>query len=123
MRAAFYRSDAPDESLATADWIDGGVIVESADASLLAGLEHSFRTVPVITDDAAFRRFGTSGAVSIAPGSLEWFRVAAQVRATVENDVAVRLEPGVTEGGFDPAAGYRSFSDAVERLTGGDGVG
>jgi hypothetical protein len=24
--------------------------------------------------------------------------------------------PGITEGGFDPAAGYRSFTDTFERL-------
>ncbi len=117
MRAAFYRPDAPDEVVASADWAAGAVTVEATDAVLQAGLERSFRNVPVITDDAAYRRQGTSGEVLIAPGSLEWFRAAAQVRATVENGLSARLEPGVDEGGFDPAAGYRSFSDAIERLS------
>ena len=28
-----------------------------------------------------------------------------------------RFVPGVTEGGFDPAAGYRTFEQQIERLT------
>ena len=33
--------------------------------------------------------------------------------------LVARFVPGVTEGGFDPAAQYRSFDDSIERLTGG----
>ena len=33
--------------------------------------------------------------------------------------VVARLVPGVTEGGFDPAAGYRRFDDSIERLESG----
>jgi hypothetical protein len=117
MRAAFYRPDAPDEVLATASWVGGAVVVEASDDALRSGLERSFRNVPVVTDDASYRRLGTCGEVVIAPGTLEWFRAAAHVRATAENQLSSRLEPGVAEGGFDPAAGYRSFSEAIERLS------
>jgi hypothetical protein len=52
----------------------------------------------------------------IQPGDLEWFRAASQVRGPAETRLLVRLVPGITEGGFDPAAGYRSFGDTFERL-------
>jgi len=38
------------------------------------------------------------------------------VRAPAETGLEARLVPGVTEGGFDPAAGYRRFEDTIERL-------
>jgi len=116
MKVEFYREDAPDDVVATASWNGRDVAVESDDDALAALLTRSFRRTPIVTDDAAYRRLGTSGEVQIQPGSLEWFRAAAQVRATVESGLPARLVPGITEGGFDPAAGYRSFDDAVERL-------
>jgi hypothetical protein len=30
--------------------------------------------------------------------------------------LAARFVPGVVVGGFDPAAGYRTFEDQIERL-------
>jgi hypothetical protein len=33
-----------------------------------------------------------------------------------ETGLEVRLVPRVTEGGFDPAAGYRPFEETIERL-------
>jgi TPP-dependent pyruvate/acetoin dehydrogenase alpha subunit len=56
--------------------------------------------------------------VVIQPGSLEWFRAAAQVRAA-EAGLVARMVPGVSRGGYDPAAGYRSFDQAIERLVEG----
>jgi hypothetical protein len=117
MKVEFYREDAPDDVLATVAWDGRDVEVESGDEALSATLTRSFRRMPIVTDDAAYRRQGTSGAVQIQPGSLEWFRATAQVRATAESGLLARLVPGISEGGFDPAAGYRSFDDAVERLT------
>ena len=117
MRAEFYREDAPDDVIATASWDGRAVTIGSDDEAVAATLTKSFRRTPIVTDDAAYRRQGTSGEVQIQPGSLEWFRTTAQIRATVESGLLARLVPGISEGGFDPAAGYRSFGDAVERLS------
>ena len=52
----------------------------------------------------------------LQPGTLEWFRAASFVRVPAETGLEVRLVPRVTEGGFDPAAGYRPFEETIERL-------
>lgn len=117
MRAEFYREDAPDDVIATASWDGRAVTIGSEDEAVAATLTKSFRRTPIVTDDGAYRRQGTSGEVQIQPGSLEWFRATAQIRATAESGLLARLVPGISEGGFDPAAGYRSFGDAVERLS------
>jgi hypothetical protein len=115
MNVEYHRADDPETVVASAAW-DGEVQVRSDDAELRSALEHAYRRVPVVTDDASYRRQGTSGAVVIQPGDLEWFRAASQVRVPAETGLVARLIPGVTEGGFDPAAGYRTFEDAIERL-------
>jgi hypothetical protein len=117
MKVEFYREDEPDDVVATASWDGRDVAVDCEDEAIGGTITKSFRRTPVVTDDAAYRRQGASGEVQIQPGSLEWFRATAQVRATVESGLLVRLVPGITEGGFDPAAGYRSFDDAVDRLS------
>ncbi len=109
----------PPTLVGTAVWREGGVTVDADDPERRASLERAFRRTPVVTDDAAYRRFGTHGEVQIQPGNLEWFRAAAQVRVTKEAGVIARLIPGVTEGGFDPAAGYRTFEDTIDRLDSG----
>jgi hypothetical protein len=38
-------------------------------------------------------------------------------RAPAEAGVEARLVPGITEGGYDPAAGYRRFEESIERLS------
>jgi len=43
----------------------------------------------------------------------------AYVRVPAELGLVARLVPGVTEGGFDPAAGYRRFDESIERLESG----
>jgi hypothetical protein len=113
MKVEFYREDAPDDVVASASWDGRDVVVDCEDDAIGATLARSFRRTPVVTDDAAYRRLGARGEVQIQPGSLEWFRATAQVRATAESGLLARLVPGITEGGFDPAAGYRSFDDAV----------
>lgn len=117
MQVEFHRRDEPDAVLATVAWVDGRVVVSSDDDALAAALTHVFRNTPVVIDDASYRRLGTSGDVQIQPGSLEWFRAVVQARVTAETGLIGRFVPGVSQGGFDPAAGYRTFQDSIERLT------
>jgi len=99
----------------TATWVDGRAVIDSDDA-VRETLERAFRSTPVVTEDASYRRQGTHGEVLVPPGSLEWFRAVAFTRATAEAGVEARLVPGITEGGYDPAAGYRGFEESLERL-------
>ena len=56
----------------------------------------------------------------IEPGSLEWFRAAAFARGP-SIGFHVRLVPEVTgQGGWDPAAAYRTFRDAMTLIVEGD---
>ncbi|HEX6264137.1 MAG TPA: hypothetical protein VF036_02530 [Actinomycetota bacterium] len=52
----------------------------------------------------------------LQPGDLEWFRAVAQFRVPAETGLVARTVPGVTRGGYDPAANYRRFSEQIERL-------
>ena len=129
MKVEFYRSaptppaDQPDTEVppltlvGTATWREGEVVVDSDDDDVRAALVRAFRKTPVVTDDASYRRQGTHGEVMVPPGDLEWFRAAAFSRAQDEASVEARLVPGVAEGGYDPAAGYRRFEDSIERLS------
>lgn len=119
MRVELHRADARDTIVAAATWDGRSVAVDADDDAIRRGLVHAYRPTPVVVDDASFRRLGTSGEVLIQPGSLEWFRAATLVRASRETGLVARFVPGVTEGGFDPAAQYRSFDDSIERLTAG----
>jgi hypothetical protein len=117
MQVEFHRPDEPDAVLATVAWSAGRAIISSDDDPLAATLTRAFRRTPVVIDDASYRRLGTSGDVQIQPGSLEWFRAVVQARVPVESGLIGRFVPGVTQGGFDPAAGYRTFDDTIDRLT------
>jgi hypothetical protein len=108
--------DEEKETIATAEWDGHEVTITSDDDGRREALVRSFRRTPVVTDDASYRRLGTSGDVVIQPGDLEWFRVVAQVRVPKETGLVARFVPGVPVGGFDPAAGYRRFRDQIERL-------
>jgi hypothetical protein len=102
----------------TATWVDGKAVIDGADDDVREALERAFRRTPVVvTDDASYRRQGTHGEVLVSPGSLEWFRAVAFNRAPAEAGVVARLVPGVSEGGYDPAAGYRTFGESLERLS------
>jgi hypothetical protein len=119
MRVEFTRPDAPDTVVATAIWGHPAVTVEAEDEAVRHTLVRAFRPTPVVVDAPALRRQGTHGEVVVQPGSLEWFREVAKVRATQESGLSARLVPGVTEGGYDPAAQYRTFEESVELLTDG----
>ena len=111
-------SAAPSTHVATATWVDGRAVIDSDDDEVREALARAFRSTPVVvTDDASYRRQGTHGEVMVPPGSLEWFRAVAFNRAPAEAGVEARLVPGITEGGYDPAAGYRRFEESIERLS------
>ena len=117
MQVEFHRPDEPDAVMATVAWSAGQAIISSDDDATEATLIRAFRRTPVVIDDASYRRLGTFGEVQIQPGSLEWFRAVVQARVPTETGLIGRFVPGVSQGGFDPAAGYRTFEDSIERLT------
>jgi hypothetical protein len=102
--------------VASATWLDGRAVVESDDPDLKASIERAFRPVPVVVDDPSLRYPGTRGESVLQPGDLGWFRAVAQVRVPAETGLVARSVPGVTVGGYDPAANYRRFSEQIERL-------
>lgn len=113
MRAEFYKDDA-NQVLAAVRWDRRGLNI-SGDEEMEAKLRRIFRPTPVVVDDPAFRSRGTSGPVVLHPGTLLWFRAAAQVRAEGEG-LKVRFAPeGQDVMGWDPAGAYRTFSDTLER--------
>ena len=117
MQAVFSApDDAEHRVVAKARWTGEAVDVEAADPGIGTSVRHAFRPTPVVTADPSYRALGTTGEVQIQPGTLEWFRAAANVRAPAETGLAVRLVPGLDGGGFDPAAGYRTFEEQMERL-------
>ena len=117
MNVEFYEpEDEQKTTVATALWDGAGVTVTAQDQAIRDTLAHAFRRSAVAVDDPSLRRLGTSGDVVLSPGNLEWFRAAASFRATSESGLSARFVPGVTGGGFDPAAGYRRFDEQLERL-------
>jgi hypothetical protein len=117
MKAEFHDPDEPDQVLASVTWIDGQTQVTADDAGLAEKLRQALRPTPVVVDDSSYRQLGTHGVVVVQPGDLEWFRAATMVRAPAETGLVARLVPEVERGGYDPAAGYRTFGAAVERLS------
>jgi hypothetical protein len=110
------RPPEPQPSVASAVWLGDRVIVEAEDPKRKASIERAFRPIPVVVDDPSLRYPGTSGESVLQPGDLEWFRAVAQVRVPAETGLVARSVPGVTAGGYDPAANYRRFSEQIERL-------
>jgi hypothetical protein len=115
MRAEFHREDEPDAILGTARWTGGDVEIEADDPKVRRSLGRVYRQTAVLLDDPSQRSFGTSGPVSLAPGSLRWFVACAQSRAPGEK-LGFRLTPDpAPRMGWDPAGAYRLFGDQVER--------
>ena len=106
----------PPPAVASAVWLGDQVIVDAEDPELKAAIERAYRPVPVVVDDPSLRYPGTSGGSVLQPGDLEWFRAVAQVRVPAETGLVARSVPGVTVGGYDPAANYRRFPEQIERL-------
>ena len=92
------------------------MVVDAGDPELKASIERAFRPIPVVVDDPSLRYPGTSGGSVLQPGDLGWFRAVAHVRVPAETGLVARSVPGVTVGGYDPAANYRRFPDQIERL-------
>ena len=119
MRVEFHHAEDPGTVVGTAVWRPGSVTVECDDPTIADALARAFRRSPVVVDDAAYRPPGATGEVVVQPGGLEWFRAVAQVRVPAEAGLVARFVPRVREGGgYDPAAGYRSFEESIERLIG-----
>jgi hypothetical protein len=117
MRVEFAQPDDDQRTtVATAEWDGREVTVASEDDGHRDALAKAFRRTPIVIDDASYRRLGTSGLVVLPPGGLGWFRAVAQVRVPAETGLVARFVPGAIVGGFDPAAGYRTFEEQVERL-------
>lgn len=114
MRAELYRIEDPERSVAVAVWTPGGVSLEVADPTV-EGLDRLLRAIPVVVDDPSLRSLGTRGEVLLHPGSLEWFRAALIARAG-ELGLQVRFVREHVEGGWDPAAAYRTFEEQADRL-------
>lgn len=117
MKVELHRPDQPDAVVATVNWTDRQPVIETDDDDLRTALQKVFRRTPVVIDDASYRRMGTAGEVLIQPGDLEWLRAVVRARIPAETGLAGRFVPGITEGGFDPAANYRTFEEQIERLT------
>ncbi len=113
MRAEFYADDSK-KILAAVTWDRRGVSI-AGDQEAEAKLRRIFRPAPVVIDDAAYRSSGTSGPVVLQPGTLLWFRAAAQVRSD-EEGLKVRFVPeGQDVMGWEPAGVYRAFTEQLER--------
>ena len=115
MRIEFHRPNEPDDVVGSAIWDGERPRVEASEDSSRSALERIFRATPVVTDDSAYRRQGARGEVVLQPGSLAWFSAAAYARAP-EAGLVARTVPGVREGGWDPAAQYRTFRESIDRL-------
>jgi hypothetical protein len=117
VRAAFMTGEGEDVCVrAMAAWYGDRVHVEADDPADAEAVRRVFRPTPLVVDDPAARGPGTTGPVQHQPGSLAWFRAAATVRGPAETGMAVRLDAGTMEGGFDPAANYRDFEEQIARL-------
>ncbi len=117
MKTEFHNLEEPDQIVASVTWIDGRAQVTADDPAVAEKLRLALRPTPVVVDDSSYRRLGTHGVVVVQPGDLEWFRAATMVRAPAETGLVARLVPEVDRGGYDPAAGYRTFGSSMERLS------
>jgi hypothetical protein len=105
----------PPKILGGARWDGQHVQIEAEDPEIEAALRRIFRPSSVIAEDPSTGQKGARGPSTVQPGSLEWFRWAAQNRAK-EEGLAVRLVAATGPGGWDPAASYRPFREQVRLL-------
>ena len=116
MRAEFYRPDDPEAVVGTATFDGRSVRIGDEEEAARDSLRRVFRATPVVVDDPSLRPISARGDVVLNPGTLEWFRAAAQGRSEREG-LRVRLVPEAAgRGGWDPASAYRTFRQTVLRL-------
>jgi hypothetical protein len=116
VRVQFYRPGQPDQVVGVARWDGRRVHFETEDEGVRAALTKVFRGTPVVVDDPSLRSLGARGEVVLEPGSLDWFRTAAITRVQ-EAGLGARIVPEAQgQGGWDPAAAYRPFTEVIERL-------
>jgi len=116
MRADFVRPEAPDTVAASATWTKDGPTIQADDEGVRAAMERVFHRSAVVVDDPALRSFGASGPVTLQPGTVRWFRAAAEARGTREG-FAVRFVADEVPIAWDPAGAYRPLT-AVEDARG-----
>ncbi|HEX9377627.1 MAG TPA: hypothetical protein VGB19_15490 [Actinomycetota bacterium] len=116
MRAEFYRPDDPEKVVATARWDGRRAQIESDDDAARASVRKILRPTPVVVDDGSLRPLGSSGESVVQPGTLEWFRAAAQARAAPEGLRARLVPEALAHTGWDPASAYRTFRQVVADL-------
>jgi hypothetical protein len=120
MKVEFRRpggdADVASVVVGTATWDGRNVLVEADDPDVRETIARAFRRTPVVVDDPSARPAGTTGSVLIDPSGLEWFRAVAQVRVPAETGLVPVFVADVLEGGYDPAANYRTFEEQIERL-------
>src|SRR5205823_1713481 len=81
VRAEFLRPAGDgSELVAAAKWTGSAVEFEPRGDDGRGILERIFRPASVAVDDPALRSFGTSGEVTLQPGSARWFMAAARTR-------------------------------------------
>jgi hypothetical protein len=114
MKAVFFAADRPDTPIASVTWSKDGPTIPADDDAARAEMEAIFHRIPVVVDDPSLRSFGTAGPVVLQPGTVRWFRAAAEVRGT-RRGLQVRFVADDAEPvGWDPAGAYRPFDAVVE---------
>ena len=68
MEARFVKPSDPETVVGAARWAEGRVETNAEQDDVAAALRRIFRAVPVLTEDAALRSFGTFGPVVLEPG-------------------------------------------------------
>lgn len=115
MRAEFHRADVSEDPVGTARWTGSGVKISAEGREARDALGRIFQPTPVMVEDPSVRTAGTTGPTVFQPGSLQWFRAAARVRAAAEGLTASLVGEDQGAMGWDPAGAYRTFTDAIER--------
>jgi hypothetical protein len=117
MRAEFLRAEeGSTDVIATASWDGKSARIDAEDSAARAAVERVFRLTPVVVDDPSYRPLYARGEAVVQPGNADWFRAAAYTRAPAEGLKARVVPEVVGQGGWDPAAAYRTFREDVTRL-------
>jgi hypothetical protein len=112
--AVFVRADDPETPVASVSWSKDGPRIQADDDAARSEMEAIFRQSPVVVDDPSLLAMGTSGPVVLQPGTIRWFRAAAEARGT-RRGLQVRFVADEAEPvAWDPAGAYQSFDAVVD---------